>query len=168
MGPWEESGQEWNQHMTETEPRESQRIYTCHLPTSPGTHILSHCRSSISSHVGLSKLTSDLILISEILNGKKRKGDSDVHSCVKGTHIAVPIAWLTIEAKTPQSPTEVFSSFPMTPIPTNHNKAVHLEGWWSSVVSLCPESVALHTIRKEKEEGEGRGRDFISLILPRV
>lgn len=77
-----------------------------------------------------------------------------VCTAVQREHILlVPITRLTIEAEdTIQSPTEVSGPTAMTPTSTSHNKALHLEAWWSSAASLCPESVALHTTGRRKRK----------------
>lgn len=62
-------------------------------------HFFPLCSSSVSSHVGITKLTSDVILIPEILNGRRKK-ETVVCTAVQREHLPlVPSTWLTIEAE---------------------------------------------------------------------
>lgn len=109
--------------------------------------------------MGISKLTSDVILISQNLKWEEEKGDSGMHSCTKGIYIAGSHHTLTIEAKdTMLSPGEGSGPSPTIPTPINHNKARSL---MISTASLCSESIIQHMTQR-KERGRKEEEEVIS------
>ena len=84
-----------------------------------------------------------------------------MHSCTKRMHIAGSHHMANYRSKdTTLSPTQVSGPSPMTPTPTNHNKARQLEAWWSPVASPPTECCTAHYQRKERGGRRRRKRGF--------